>query len=78
VDSDDYNKKMIKHLTLRGIYKKFSSNPIARITREVRKEIKESSLDKRNKKQLLPSSEITPRIYDLPKIHKEGILLDLS
>ena len=41
--------------------------------REVKKVIKGSSLDDKNKKLLLPTGEITPRIYGLPKIHKDGI-----
>jgi hypothetical protein len=33
--------------------------------------IKNSSLDERLKKRLLSNSKITPRIYGLPKIHKD-------
>jgi hypothetical protein len=75
MNSEDYKTKMIEHLTLSGSYRKLASNPIARITKEVKKVIKDSNLDELTKKHLLPSCEITPRIYGLPKIHKEGIPL---
>ena len=34
-----------------------------------------SNLDDGSKKCLIPTKEITPRIYDLPKLHKEGVPL---
>src|SRR6202044_3940579 len=34
--------------------------------------ISDSNLDEKLKKKLIPSSECIPRIYGLPKIHKEG------
>ena len=43
--------------------------------REVKKVIKGSGLDDKNKKLLVPTGEITPRIYGLPKIHKDGVPL---
>jgi hypothetical protein len=75
MNQEDYNKKMNEHLSQSGSYRKISNNPIKKITREVKKAINNSSLDERKKKRLLPNNEITPRIYGLPKIHKEGIPL---
>jgi hypothetical protein len=71
----DYNNKMKEHLTTTGSYKKLSSNPISKVIKEVKKVIKDSNLDEMTKKRLTPSCLITPRIYGLPKIHKEGVPL---
>jgi hypothetical protein len=71
----DCNTKMIEHLTTTGSYKKLNNNPISKIIKEVKKAIKDSNLDERTKKRLTPSCLITPRIYGLPKIHKEGVPL---
>jgi hypothetical protein len=68
----DYNTRMIDHLSQSGSYKKLPSNPIAKVMKDVKRAIKNSNLDERIKKCLLPNSEITPRIYGLPKIHKDG------
>ena len=66
---------MIDHLTTSGSYKKLNKNPISKIIREVKRTIKNSNLDERIKKRLTPNREITPRIYGLPKIHKQGVPL---
>jgi hypothetical protein len=71
----DYNRKMNEHLTQSGSYKKLNCNPIKKIIRQVKKSINSSNLDERTKKRLTPNNEITPRIYGLPKIHKEDIPL---
>jgi hypothetical protein len=71
----DYNNKMIEHLTTTGSYKKLDNNPISKVVKEVKKAIKSSNLDERIKKRLTPNCLITPRIYGLPKIHKEGVPL---
>jgi hypothetical protein len=75
MNSEEYKTKMFEHLTLSGKYKRLIGNPITRITREVKKVIKDSNLDELTKKSLLHGCELTPRIYGLPKIHKEGIPL---
>jgi len=74
MNQEDYITKMNEHLSC-GSYRKILKNPIKKIIREVKKAINNSNLDERTKKILLPTSEITPRIYGLPKIHKEGIPL---
>jgi hypothetical protein len=54
MNSEDYKTKMIEHLMLSGSYKRLVGNPIAKITREVKKVIKDSNLDELTKKRLLP------------------------
>jgi hypothetical protein len=76
--SEEYKPNMIEHLTLSGSYRRLVGNPITRITREVKKVIKDSNLDELTKKHLLPGCEITPSIYGLQNIHKERIPSDQS
>ena len=66
---------MIYHLTTSGSYRKLNKNPISKIIREVKRTIKNSNLDETINKCLTPNHEITPRIYGLQKIHKEGVPL---
>ena len=66
---------MLKHLSTSGSYKKLSNNPLSKITVEVKRAIKLSLLDDRTKRLLTPNCPITPRIYGLPKIHKQGVPL---
>lgn len=68
-------KKMKDHLYNSGRYKKLEKNPISKITRLVKKAIKETNLDEKLKKHLTLDSEITPRIYGAPKIHKTNVPL---
>jgi hypothetical protein len=58
-----------------GSYRKLNCNPVKKIIRQVKNAINNSNLDERTKKRLTPNNEITPRIYGLPKIHKEDIPL---
>lgn len=74
LDKEDYVCKMTDHLNC-GSYKMLSSNPIPKIMKDVKKIISDSNLDEKLKKKLLPSCETVPRIYGLPKIHKEGVPL---
>jgi predicted GIY-YIG superfamily endonuclease len=74
MNKEDYITKMNEHLSC-GSYIKIPKNPIKKIIKEVKKTINSSNLDEKTKKRLLPTNEITPRIYGLPKIHKEGIPL---
>jgi hypothetical protein len=68
----DYNTKIIEHLTTTRSYKKLDNNPISKVIKEAKKAIKVSNLDEMTKKRLTPKCLITPRIYGLLKIHKEG------
>lgn len=74
LDKEDYVCKMNEHLSC-GSYKKLSNNPIPKIMKEVKKTISKSNLEEKLKKKLIPSYETIPRIYGLPKIHKEGVPL---
>ena len=56
--SDDYNSKMIKHLTTSGIYRKLSHNPISNLIKEVNKANSNSNFDERLKNKLNPNCEI--------------------
>lgn len=73
LDKLDYICKMNEHLSC-GSYKNLSTNPISKIMREVQKAISHSNLNEKLKKRLNPYETI-PRIYGLPKIHKEGVPL---
>lgn len=77
MNDGEYINKMKDHLYNSGSYKKLEKNPISKITRFVKKAIKEANLDEKLKKRLTPDSEITPRIYDPPKIHITDVPLDL-
>ena len=66
-------KKMKYHLYNSGSYKMLEKNPISKITRLVKKAIKETNLDDKLKKCLTPNSEISPRIYGAPKIIKINV-----
>jgi hypothetical protein len=62
MNQTDYNSKKVEHLSQSGSYRKLTSNPITRIIREVRKAIKDTSLDEITKKRLLPKTKITPSV----------------
>ena len=63
---------MLDHLNNSGSYKKLNKNPLNKIAKEVSKAIKLSNIKEDDKKKLIVSCPSTPRIYGLPKIHKEG------
>jgi len=63
---------MRDHLYNNGSYKKLKENPISKISRMVKKAIKDSNLNERINKRLSLDSEIVPRIYKALKIHKAG------
>ena len=63
---------MLDHLHNSGNYKKLPKNPLKKISRIVALAIKSSSSVSSLCHKLIKSSPIAPRIYGLPKIHKEG------
>ena len=74
MDTCDYLAKMEEHLMLGGSYKKFNKGPSVRIIKEVKKSIVDPMLTELEQKiKLTPKNMNIPRIYDLPKIHKDGI-----
>ena len=58
-----------------GSYRKLTNDPRHAILTTMKREIMYIGLDKETKKKLLPRDNVKPRIYMLPKIHKENILL---
>jgi len=72
LDKEDYQKKTMEHLINNGTYKKPNKNPLKKIYKIVDLAIKSSISIGSFSHKLIESSPITPRIYGLPKIHKEG------
>ena len=68
----DYRSKMLDHLHNSGSYKKLPKNPLKKIARNVALAIKSINSVSSLHHKLIESNPITPRIYGLPKIHKEG------
>ena len=75
MDKEYYVKKMYEHLNLSWCYKKLKMNTLNKIMKDVYEAIKMSSLDDDIKKKLIPSFPLIPRIYGLPKIHKDRVPL---
>ena len=71
-DRVEYDRKMLEHLSASGSYRRLDKDPTKKIVNEVTKAIKNSALDENTKKKLIPKDTTIPRIYGLPKIHKEG------
>ena len=66
---------MLEHLCNSGSYKKLSKNPINKVSKIVANAIKSSCTVGSLISKLIESNLVTPRIYGLPKIHKEGVPL---
>jgi len=69
---DDYCKETLDHPYNSDSFKKLPKNPLKKISMVVALAIKSSSSVSSLCHKLIESSPITPRIYGLPKIHKEG------
>ncbi|XP_046382342.1 uncharacterized protein LOC124153288 [Ischnura elegans] len=74
INRKDYQAK-IKSLLEDTTYEKLKKDLTAKIEREVRDLIKRSSISNEEQFHLLPLSARRPRLYRLPKIHKEGVPL---
>jgi hypothetical protein len=70
----DYKLK-IASLLSDSAYKKLDKDPTESIERKTIKLLKKSSLPEDLRKRLQPSGSRAPRLYGLPKIHKEGVPL---
>lgn len=68
MNTQDYNEKMLDHLTNSGCYIKLKKNPIRKISKNVNNLVKLSN--EHNMKNLIETKPYTPRIYGAPKIHK--------
>jgi hypothetical protein len=74
LNSTDYKKK-ITNLLGDSAHKKLDKDSTEFIERKIMKLLKKSSLPEDLRKQLQPSGSRAPRLYGLPKIHKEGVPL---
>jgi len=68
----DYRSKMLDHLHNSGSYKKLPKNPLKKVAKNVALAIKSIGSISSLHHKLIERNPITPRIYGLPKIHKEG------
>jgi len=68
----DYKLK-IASLLEDSAYKKLNKDPTDSIERKTTQLLKKSSLPEDLCKQLQPTGSRAPRLYGLPKIHKEGV-----
>ena len=71
MNTENYNEKMLDHLTNSGCYIKLKKNPIRKISKNVNNLIKMSK--EHNTKNLIETNPYIPRISEAPKIHKESI-----
>ncbi|XP_046406217.1 uncharacterized protein LOC124171123 [Ischnura elegans] len=71
---EDYNRKM-EELLSDLVYHKLEKNPMAKADWETRAIIKRSYIPVEEQRRLIVSVPKPPRLYGLPKIHKEGVPL---
>ena len=72
LDKEDYQNKMFDHLCNNDSYMRLNKDPLKKISKNVALGIKSSRSVSSFSNKLIESSPLTPRIYGLPKIHKEG------
>ncbi|XP_046397683.1 uncharacterized protein LOC124164403 [Ischnura elegans] len=70
----DYQEKM-KELLTNNSYKRIPRDPTDSISRKTIKLIKEAGIPLETARHLRAEAPVPPRIYGLPKIHKEGVPL---
>ena len=71
-NKENYRKKMLDHLYNSGSYKKLDKNPLKKVFKIVALTIKSISTVCSLSKNLIENKHLTPRMYGLPTIHKEG------
>jgi hypothetical protein len=74
LNTSDYKQKIASPLD-DSAYMKLTKDPTDSIERKTTQLLKKSSLKDDLCKHLRPSGSRSPRLYDLPKIHKEGVPL---
>ena len=74
LNTSDYKQK-ISYLLEDPAYRKLAKDPKDAIERKTTLLLKKSSLTEETRRQLCPAGSRPPRMYGLPKIHKEGIPL---
>ncbi|XP_055522675.1 uncharacterized protein LOC129716859 [Wyeomyia smithii] len=76
MEADEYHEKMVNLLTDENTYKKLTKNPTNKIIKKINSFIdgwhNKGYIDFRTQKSLKESSCNPPRIYGLPKIHKDN------
>ncbi|XP_071440274.1 uncharacterized protein [Hetaerina americana] len=70
----DYEMKISRMLE-DSTYRKLRSDPTAKAERDTRALIKNSTIPREHQTRLFPSAAKPPRLYGLPKVHKEGVPL---
>jgi len=70
-----YYKQKISSILEDPAYRKLAKDPTDAIERKTILLLKKSSLTEETRRQLRPADSRPPRMYGLPKIHKEGIPL---
>ena len=74
LNTTDYKQK-ITSLLEEPAYRRLTKDPMDSIERKTIQLLKNSTLTEDTRKQLRPASSRPPRLYRLPKIHKEGVPL---
>ncbi|KAJ8023755.1 hypothetical protein HOLleu_36289 [Holothuria leucospilota] len=76
MNKEQYMDKMSDLIMEDKTYRLLKSDPTTSLENKIRKAIKElkeqNKLNKKPAKQLTPRNSLSPRIYGLPKVHKEG------
>ncbi|XP_015124857.1 uncharacterized protein LOC107046694 [Diachasma alloeum] len=75
MDKEAYSDKIKAMLTNSNIYKKLNKDPTSGVERKPVKLLKVADLSPETQKILSPRESFSPRLYGLPKIHKETIPL---
>ena len=79
MDKDDYDKKMFNLLSDENTYTKLKKDPTItyknKMIKILRSWVKENQDLKSLKQRIYPTSQVTPRAYGTPKIHKPDVPL---
>jgi len=59
----------------KGLYKVLNKNSLNKIIKQVKDRTKKVMMDEKQRKHLIVSCQILPRIHRVPKIYKEGVPL---
>lgn len=69
---EDNTSKIHEHLNKSSCYEKLVKNTLNIIMKNMFFFLNKSCLDEYTKRELVPKCTLIPRIYGLPKIHKEN------
>ncbi|XP_011859451.1 PREDICTED: uncharacterized protein LOC105556945 [Vollenhovia emeryi] len=75
MDKKDYHNKVNTLLSDAQVYKKLKRDPTTSVEKKTSSLIKKANLPPLTTKYLTPSDSSAPRLYGLPKIHKESVPL---